>query len=60
MPIARREYRSVANMLVSTRGDAAEERAQLRITDARENQQPSEVIVWTELLAKIEEIRSTI
>lgn len=58
MTIAKWEYWTVANMLISTHGDAAEEKAQLRITQAREDGQPSDVIVWTEILAKIEEIRS--
>jgi len=45
-------------MLISTHGDAAEEKAQLLITGARESNQASEVAVWTEILAKIVEIRS--
>lgn len=57
MTIAKWEYWTVANILISTHGDAAEEKAQLRITEARENHETAEAIVWTEILAKVEEIR---
>jgi len=58
MTIAKWEYWTVANMLISTHGDAAEDKAHLRIAKAREENQVSDVIVWTEILAKIGEIRS--
>jgi len=58
MTIAKWEYWTVANMLISTHGDAAEEKAHLRIAQAREDNEISDVVVWTEILAKIEEIRS--
>lgn len=58
MSVAPWEYWTVANMLISTHGDAAEEKAQLRITKARENHDHAEIVVWTAVLAKINEIRS--
>lgn len=58
MTIAKWEYWTVANMLISTHGDAAEEKAQLRITEALEANQPSEVLVWKEILIKIADIRA--
>jgi hypothetical protein len=45
-------------MLITTHGDAAEEKAQLKITAARENHNEAELIVWTAILAKIEGMRS--
>jgi hypothetical protein len=58
MSVAPWEYWTVANMLITTHGDAAEEKAQLKITHARENHDQAEVIVWAAILAKIDEIRS--
>jgi hypothetical protein len=58
MSIAPWEYWTVANMLISTHGDAAEEKALLNITGARENHDEAQVIVWTAILGKIEEIRA--
>jgi hypothetical protein len=58
MSIDRCEYWSVANMLISMHGYGTEEKAQLCIAEARENQQASKVIVWTQILAKIEKIRA--
>lgn len=58
MSVAPWEYWAVANMLISTHGEAAEEKAQLKITDALENNDRAEVVVWTAILSKIDEIRS--
>lgn len=58
MSVAPWEYWTVANMLISTHGDAAEEKAQLKITEARESHDQAEVIVWSAILAKLDEIRS--
>lgn len=57
MSVAPWEYWTVANMLVSTHGDAAEEKAQLKIAAARESHNEADVVVWTAILAKIDEIR---
>nr|WP_294814881.1 hypothetical protein [uncultured Sphingomonas sp.] len=48
----------MANMLISTYGHAAEEKAELKITEARENNDQVALIVWTAILMKIGEIRS--
>lgn len=45
-------------MLIATHGDAAEEKAELRIADALERGDLAEVLVWRAILAKIEGIRS--
>ena len=45
-------------MLISTHGEDAEEKAQFKITEARENKDEAAVIVWTAILAKIDMIRS--
>jgi hypothetical protein len=58
MSVAPWEYWTVANMLISTHGDAAEEKVQLKITEARESHDQAEVIVWSAILAKLDEIRS--
>ena len=59
MTIATWEYWSVANMLISTHGDSAEEKAELRIAEALENDDVANVLVWKSVLTKIEEIRAT-
>jgi hypothetical protein len=58
MSVAPWEYWPVANMLISTHGDDAEEKAQLKVTEALENNNQSAVTVWTAILAKIDEIRA--
>ncbi len=58
MAVAPWEYWAVANMLISTHGHAAEEKAELKITEARENHDQAALIVWTAILTKIGEIRS--
>ena len=58
MSVAPWEYWTVANMLISTHGDDAEEKAQFRITEARENNDEAGAIVWTAILTKIDTIRS--
>lgn len=45
-------------MLISTHGHAAEEKAELKITEARENHDQAALIVWTAILTKVGEIRS--
>ena len=57
MSVAPWEYWTVANMLISTHGEAAEEKAQLNITEARENNDQAQILVWTAILGKIDEIR---
>lgn len=58
MSVAPWEYWTVATMLITTHGEAAEERAHLMITEAREKHDHANVTVWTAILAKIGEIRS--
>jgi hypothetical protein len=58
MTIAAWEYWAVANMLITTHGDAAEEKAQFRIAEARESANPAETLVWTAILDKIAQIRA--
>lgn len=56
--IATWELWSVAQMLISVRGDGAEAHAAEKLADARERQHEGDEIVWQGVLTQIARIRA--
>ena len=57
--VAMWELWTVANMLVSTHGDAAEAHAEQQLVFAKEQGDEAGEIVWNGILTKLAEIRRT-
>jgi hypothetical protein len=57
--VASWELWTVANMLLSTRGEAAEAHAEEQLASAREHGDEAGEIVWNGVLTKLAEIRRT-
>ena len=58
MTVAKWEFWSVANMLITTRGDEAEYVAADKLEDARARKHSGDILVWNEVLLKIADIRA--
>lgn len=58
MTVASWEFWSLANMLVTTHGDDAEEEAARRLCEAEAQNDSGQKVVWTEVGRKIAEIRA--